>query len=291
MNDLIEFVTSQEVMVVFVVIAIALFLCLIIYVVDKNYDKRKRRHNTKELKKLVEEVAEEERKLGIEQEEKEEESLTPEIIIPEVEVAKRVVEHIPAEETIVETEIDIDEPVVEVNETQESINKINNQIDDLVYTNAEPDKEEATRELLKITEELEKAAREQNKEIDIDAYESAQEENAIISLDELTKRSEEMYAANEITQYEDEGNEPISLEDLEKRKQDAKNLEEPVQQELPLETVDTSAYHGTKTAKQEIFSSVFGVEKKNKIVQTEEELEKTSQFLLSIKDLQDRLNS
>ena len=49
------------------------------------------------------------------------------------------------------------------------------------------------------------------------AYEAEQEENAIISIDELIKKSRELYEENEVTQYEDEGNEPISLADLEKR--------------------------------------------------------------------------
>ena len=40
---------------------------------------------------------------------------------------------------------------------------------------------------------------------------------AIISLEELTKKSKELYETNEINQYKDEGNEPISLKDLEAR--------------------------------------------------------------------------
>ena len=36
-------------------------------------------------------------------------------------------------------------------------------------------------------------------------------------LEELVKKSKEMYEANELSQYADEGNEPISLADLEKK--------------------------------------------------------------------------
>lgn len=58
MNELIEFLTSKEIIVVYIVAVVACLLCFIIYLVDKNYYKRKQRHNTKELNKLVEEVTE-----------------------------------------------------------------------------------------------------------------------------------------------------------------------------------------------------------------------------------------
>ena len=58
MRDVITFLTSKEIIVVYIVAGIACFLAFIIYLVDKNYDKRKQRHNTKELNKLVEEVSE-----------------------------------------------------------------------------------------------------------------------------------------------------------------------------------------------------------------------------------------
>lgn len=154
---------------------------------------------------------------------------------------------------------------------------------ELVYVDAEPDKEEATRQLKELAYELEKAAeeekerkeleeqtkaieeeynyeeREEEEEINtfpeeivdqfkhltpevpttsdqmnIDEYENAQEENAIISLDELVKKSEDLYASNELTQYEDEGDEPISLEDLERRKQQVMT---PAEEEIELPQV------------------------------------------------------
>ena len=99
-----------------------------------------------------------------------------------------------------------EEPVVEEVKVEE----------ELTYTSIEPNRQQAQEELMRLTLELEKAEQEQ-KNIDLTAYEEEQEENAIISLDELVAKSKEMYEANEITQYADEGNEPISLEDLEKR--------------------------------------------------------------------------
>lgn len=313
MSNMIDFLTSKEIIVVYIIIAAAILLCLILFIIDKTYDKRRKRQNTRQLNKLVEEVnlrlEKEKPKKEIKKEEKasKKEEKTPVIVEPEVEVSNTInsvnveSDFVPPIEVDVEPDNSTFEDEIEV---MEEVPMVHEKVEELLYTDPEPDREEATRELLKLTEELEKAEREQKNEIDIDAYESLQEENAIISLDELTKRSEEMYAANEITQYEDEGNEPISLEDLEKRKQEVVNseineepeiieVEEPeIIEEIHQEQLDLdNAYHGHNIkSNNEIFSSVFGAEKQ-KVVQTEEELEKTSQFLLSIKDLQEKLKS
>ena len=45
-------------------------------------------------------------------------------------------------------------------------------------------------------------------------FEIEQEENAIISYNELVKVSDDLYEKNEVTQYADEGNEPITLDQL-----------------------------------------------------------------------------
>ena len=57
--------------------------------------------------------------------------------------------------------------------------------------------------LIRLTEELRKQEM-QPENITLTNYEEEQEENAIISLEELVKKSKEMYAANEVTQYADD---------------------------------------------------------------------------------------
>ena len=47
MNDLIKFLTSKEVIIVYIVALIACFLAFIIYLIDKSYDKRRKKYNTK----------------------------------------------------------------------------------------------------------------------------------------------------------------------------------------------------------------------------------------------------
>ena len=54
MSDLIEFLTSKEIVLIYFIAGLSCFVCIIVYMVEKNNDKRRRRHNTKELNKLVE---------------------------------------------------------------------------------------------------------------------------------------------------------------------------------------------------------------------------------------------
>jgi len=56
MNDIVSFLTSTEMIIVYIVALVAIFICLFIYIFDKNSDRRRKKQNTKELKKLVSEV-------------------------------------------------------------------------------------------------------------------------------------------------------------------------------------------------------------------------------------------
>ena len=58
MNELIEFLTSEEVILVYFIAGLALFICFIVYIVEKNNDRLRKKHNTKELNKLVEQIKE-----------------------------------------------------------------------------------------------------------------------------------------------------------------------------------------------------------------------------------------
>ena len=57
MSGLIDFLTTEEMIVVYALIGIASVLYFIIYFLDKTYYKRKQRQNTRELRKIVEEIA------------------------------------------------------------------------------------------------------------------------------------------------------------------------------------------------------------------------------------------
>ena len=356
MNDLMEFLTSKEIIVVYIVAAIACLLCFAIYLIDKNYYKRKQRHNTRELNKLVEEVNE------IIEEEYEEpapveifnspvlETIETNNIIEEknenssedvsIEPITEVVQE-PIVEELIET-LEVDEPINVEEIILDTMGET--KTEELSYTTVEPNKQEAQEELLRLTEELEKAEQQQ-KNIDLTAYEEEQEENAIISLEELVKKSKEMYEANEITQYEDEGNEPISLEDLERRMNKVQeevalleNVEEPVITEVfdlnavipeiePLEepkqmvlddfnTIKIEpeiieeknkepirpAYQSTKKFERSpVISPIYGIERietKEEIElentanyeKLDEEIKKTNEFLMTLRELQKNLD-
>lgn len=74
------------------------------------------------------------------------------------------------------------------------------------------EQEKARLELEKITDEL-SIEDESSYENTITNFELEQEENAIISLDELAKISDNLYDNNEVVQYDD-GNEPISIDEV-----------------------------------------------------------------------------
>ena len=197
MNDLIDFLTSDEIIIVYIIAAFACLICFIVYLVEKNNEKLRQRHNTKELNKLVEEIREK----------------YPEEFIEEsnIEPTIEVLEETNNNETKINQEpmvigpIDVEETI----DLTEIVEKVKEQ-EELEYTDAEPDRETARMELKKIEDQL-------IIEEEVNQYEEEQERSAIISIDELLSKGKEMVEANEVTQYEDEGNEPISIQDLEKQ--------------------------------------------------------------------------
>ena len=294
MNELIDFLSSGEMTIVYVVAAIAFILCMMIYIIDKSYEKRKRKHNTKELNKLVEKVTEEL--------ELEEQGYTEEpILIPNEPVLQPI----------------LDEKIEELEAPKE----------ELVYTDIEPNQEEAKRQLVELTKRLQEEEQEVEEvieNIELTDYEAEQENNAIISLEELVEKSKEMYAANELTQYKDEGNEPISIQDLEEQAKKKVNPEyskpfvienvvpEKITKEeisemyddkkLHLDDFNTVKVEETKKFKSSpVISPVYGIEKKETTETMElentanydkldEEIKKTNDFIMTLKELQKHLD-
>ncbi len=196
-------------------------------------------------------------------------------------------------------------------------------VEKLEYTEIEPNQEEAKEELKRVTEELLRTqAMQEQDNIDLTKFEEQQEEEAIISMDELMKKSKTLYEQNEITQYEDEGNEPISLKDLESRmnkiKEDVEVLDieiskdvEPVvvseeTNKIKLDDFNTislkDAYKEDRVFKSSpVISPIFGIEKKEPTTNMElentanyekldEEIKKTNEFLKALKELQKKLD-
>ena len=190
---------------------------------------------------------------------------------------------------------------------------------DEVYT-----KTEAQQELERITEELRKIENEEKEEnIELTKYESEQEENAIISLDELIAKGKTITEQNEVTQYQDDGNEPISISELEERYKNSKeNVEVLEVEEDKLESnnklsiddflnsklgnnkTTTVAYSQSNSTyhPSPIISPIYGIEepvKKNNTLELEntanlqkfdDEIRKTNEFLSKLKELQEKLD-
>lgn len=441
MSNIINLLTSQEMIVVYIVTGIACFIYFVIFMIDRSYYKRKRRQNTKELNQLVEDINIELAKendmtntdslLNIENtynepvlepisnndfvyvepinrvvEKKEEVKAVPvvenkainvdtmieeitatpapavmeEVILndnkkedltaeslDEPEIVEVIEETTPVEPVTIEP---IEVPVIETEqakvepeehkvEPEEHKEEIENTIsveenptvttitaeeevlevqpeviepvketEELTYTSIEPTKQEAQAELRRLTEELEAASSSQEEKITLTSFEEEQERDAIISLEELIKRSKEMYESNEISQYDDE-NIPISLSDLERQIQETlqeteilDTPAEPVLIETPtiepikeeqeqlvledLNTVEINEKPISNAYKTEVFkispviSPIYGIEKTRNSNDMElentanyekldAEIKKTNEFLATIKDLQKNL--
>ena len=190
---------------------------------------------------------------------------------------------------------------------------------DEVYTESE-----AKAELERITEELKKLENEDKTEnIELTKFEEEQEENAIISLDELIAKGKTITEQNEVTQYQDDGNEPISIQELEERYRKEKEqvevleVEEEPKTEKPKLSIDdflsakekvpsiNEAYNEKKSTyhPSPIISPIYGIEeepvRKNTTLELEnttnlqkfdEEIRKTNEFLSKLKELQQKLD-
>lgn len=342
MNNIIDFLTSKEIIVVYAVAAVASLLYFIISMIDKYSYKRKRKQNTKELNRLVEDVSEkleEEKELFEEEEIKEEPIVYIEPVIEPIIEEKVITEAIEEPVIIRKEEIEEEKPLSSIEELIVNSKELEQkaeaykeelniqEVEELTYTDIIPNQTEAQKELMRLTEELEKAS-ENSQNIDLTAYEEQQEKDAIISLEELIEKSKAMYAANEETQYKDEGNEPISLADLEKKMQEVnavmieteENIDElPVIEEIKEEVLEENkkavlddfstieVKEDKKPIYQEykstpIISPVYGIEKasdSNSDIELEntanyekldEEIRRTNEFLMTLKELQKNLD-
>ena len=317
--DIVEFLTSKEIIVVYIVAAVACLLCFIIYLVEKHNDRGRKRHNTKELNKLVEQIKEEVEILPEEEITEPVLQMIEEVSLPVQEEVKEVEEESISSEDIKKV---IEEISTEVRQELNANNEVEIEVlepeEELEYTTIEPDANVAKEELNKITEEL----KEQEEKIEevvensvLTDYEVEQESTAIISLEELVKKSKELYENNELTQYNDEGNEPISISELEVvsgRKAEPITSpfeistvvgDEPIDTvSNEFETIKANIEPEVKRFKSSpIISPIYGIEKQEvsndlelentaNYEKLDAEIKKTNEFLMTLKELQSKLD-
>lgn len=231
-------------------------------------------------------------------------------------------------------------PIVTIENIEDS--QASNEITEIKYveTNDELEKTKAKIELENLKAELQKAELETKQEEkaevvktqpepqtlistepqknSIDIFEDEQEEKAIISVEELTKKADELYDQNEITQYEDEGNEPITIQELEALYKasteipvvevESKTEKIPINDTIKME--DSFTLHteikpqNTKFTSTPFISPVYGIneletrdnsldnvnlEQTANLEKLNEELKKVNEFLVALKELKNKL--
>ena len=258
---------------------------------------------------------------------------TPEVVIESV--ASSPIEVEPVVVSVKENPVNINDSIMLNNQFEEKVEVVEptvitpvespkNEEEVIKYKDEVYTESEAKAELERITEELKKLENEEKEEnIELTKFETEQEENAIISLDELIAKGKTITEQNEVTQYQDDGNEPISIQELEERYKREKEqveilevVEEP-KEEKPKLSIDDflsakekvtplkEAYSENKTTyhPSPIISPIYGIEeepvKKNTTLELEntanydkfdEEIRKTNEFLSKLKELQQKLD-
>ena len=195
-----------------------------------------------------------------------------------------------------EEKIEVNDAVVEIKEEPvEEVKKEPEEPKSAIVTSQEPVIENVEEKVPTMEEEVE-------------MFESSQEEHAIISVDELMKASENI-TDEEIEEYEDDGNEPISIKELEAL---YKSVEEPVKVEIKVEEENkttlpefdlkvkpaSEAYEGKEFKNSSVISPVFGLKTTEESIMLEqtanldklnEEIRKTNEFLSALKELRKNL--
>ena len=123
-----------------------------------------------------------------------------------------------------------------------------------------------TNQNINLQEEFDKALNEiPNEENAIEKFEEEQERTAIISLDELMAKSDELYNNNEFVQYDD-GNEPISIDEIMNKFQKSEEKEEQVAvPEVMADIVEEKRAPYSRKETIPFISSVYGIEKNNNL--------------------------
>ena len=129
-----------------------------------------------------------------------------------------------------------------------------------------------------------------NNKDDVTNFEMEQERTAIISLDELLKKSDELYNDNEIVQYDD-GNEPITIDEVISRFRYENNIEE--NKEDTIEEKIVEPYSKKETIP--FISSVYGIERRNDALEFENtanyeklDREKYNDFIAKLREMNEK---
>lgn len=318
MDNLIEFLTSSNAIIIYITCFVLCMGVFISYYLKKNSNKRRQKQNTKELENIVANEKEEKIETVVEQKEEiEPVTITKVVPLENVDIIEELSKDIKEEPQVQEVKVQEEPTNVETNVTSEAINKEEEkkeEVEELTYAPIELDQEQARKELERITQELtikeeqskkeelveEKPVEEEN--IALTNFEKEQEENAIISLDELMAKASDIYEKNEEIQYQDEGNEPISIADLQAKWEEEKKkiaaIEKDTEQGFKSSPIISPVYgierkqfeEAEKINPPQINSNELALENTANYEKFDAEIRKTNEFIAALKELQKKLD-
>lgn len=297
---------------------------------DEELEKTKAKLELEELKAELRRQEEEKRLEEVKViEQKEEPIVIENVTTEEVKPVEEKIEEIEVKEDVVPVEQQAEKVVVEATseketvvveeivETKEEVSDIANAINEQLIKEEIETKEANLQKANEVQEDLNELL-EIGIEQKIAEYEDEQERKAIISVEEFNKISDEMYDNNEVLQmaYEDEGNEPISLEELESlyntremktiKLEDFETVQAVDEKEAILKDADIKKLEDLPPIAMEkkfksspFISPVFGISETKESLELEqtanldklnEEIKKTNEFLKTLKELQKNLD-
>ncbi len=240
-----EMFTQKEILLMILVVSVLLVFIIILTILDiREYKKNKNNSLIEDEKIKKEEIKEEIRE-------------TVEVL------------EIPNEQEIQENVVTTDSNELFPDELMIQDDNEVSEVKPIVSYEEEPIKKEDIAVNVNLDEEIKKIEKtmvntDTNLEDTITSFEQEQERTAIISLDELLKKSDELYSDNEITQYDD-GNEPISIDEV----MDLANRNSGIYDDASVPEVMADIVEEKKlySKKESIpfISSVYGIETNNQL--------------------------
>lgn len=315
MNEFIEEFGKENFIIIMIVVALIILALITIIIIEKIQKK-------KALKQEIEEIEYVKKQKEKREQIKKEETKKEEVIIKEEQVQEIKEEQVQeAKETLIE---EITEPLPEENKLpnealqlkyerlKEKMSKSQKQEiknEGVVYVEETNTKEKAKEKLEEVTRKL---IEEENNLIEHTTFEDEQEEASIISYEELIKASHNIDEKNDAL-LGDEGEEPITIEELYKKHVEEQNIIEEENKEIKVNNpvfVDESGVE-KRFKNSEIISPVYGYKrqeglkkatkkepsakevekaKKDEMKDIEVEIRKTEKFLSELKKLRNKLD-
>ena len=278
MDTVIDFINNNETIVMTALFIMIILLTLAVFISDYIAKKRSKKLRTGVI----------------------ENDSNDAIVLEDTKNETKVVQQVAEQKPIV-TEIKYVDEDSELEKTRAQI-ELKNLKEELIKADKlEREKQQQELEKTKEIEIIEEKKTEpENIDNKIDEFEKAQEENAIISIDQLNEVGDKIYDSIEETQYKDEGNEPISIAELEKLYNSVNEETEIIEEEKKEENTINIPVDEFKFKKSPIISPVYGINKDETVnnISVEntanldklsEEIRKTNEFLNTLKELRKNL--